>query len=316
MFIKKIYDSKLEKYRKNIDLQLQQLVDAKATDREINAMLHNAIESGRRFRPLLFLLAHKVYKKELAPNAYQLAAGIELLHKASLIHDDYLDSDEFRRGKASFYHTYGARNAVIAGDLLVALAFEQIAHSTTDTYLLREWSTLYRLLAMGEMQDLVWEQKLEVSDAEMQEMIYGKTASFLEFVTKTGAYLATGDEVQAAQLGVLGKEVGFAFQIMNDLNNWHGLEKELGRNPQWDIHSGKINPVTRLVYRYQTAGTELSAEISERISTEVKATATAHIQNARAALARLSMKNQYTQVFAHLLDEFDQKWFWVDRDAD
>lgn len=351
LFIKKIYESKLEKYKKNVDTHLQQIIDDKASDPQINTMLHYAIESGRRFRPLLFLLAHKIFKRELTDNVYQLAAAIELLHKASLIHDDFLDGDEFRRGKASFYHTYSARTAVITGDLLVSLAFEQYAACATDPYLTREWAKLYRLLAMGEMQDLVWEGNWQVNDAQLHEMIYGKTASFLEFALLAGSYLACQDENVASKMGQLGKEVGFAFQIMNDLNNWYGLEKELGRNPEGDILAGKVNPVTLLVRRYQQTAianqgncgncgngdnsdnsgnvgngescgkmtnespdTRLSAELREKIVSEVKATAALHILKARQALESVGVKNQYSQVLHHLLNEFDQKWFWVDRD--
>lgn len=359
LFIKKIYESKLEKYKKNIDTQLQQIIDAKATDPQINTLLHYAIESGRRFRPLLFLLAHKIFKRELTDNVYQMGAALELLHKASLIHDDLLDGDEFRRGKASFYHTYGARTAVITGDLLVSLAFEQFAECNTDLYLSREWAKLYRLLAMGEMQDLVWEGNWQVNEAQLQEMIYGKTASFLEFVMLAGSYLASKDEKVAARMGQLGKEVGFAFQIMNDLNNWYGLEKELGRNPEGDILAGKVNPVTLLVRRYQASGgdlgsnlrdglndgnrdvagysigepkdtlsgtelqkriagepqgAKLNAELREKIVSEVKGIAANHIASARQALNSVGVNNQYSQVLHHLLDEFDQQWFWVDRD--
>lgn len=322
MFIKKIYESKLEKYKRNVDAELHKVIDSKVADPEIKTMLQYAIESGRRFRPLLFLLAHKVFKRELPDHIYALAAAVELLHKASLIHDDFLDGDEFRRGKASFYHTYGTRTAVITGDLLVALAFEKFAEATADPFLVREWSKLYRLLAMGEMQDLVWEGNWGVSEAQLMEMIYGKTASFLEFVMLAGSYLASGDEKIAAKMGQLGKEVGFAFQIMNDLNNWYGLEKELGRNPEGDILAGKVNPVTLLVRRYQASVANLdgadshviSNELREKIVSEVKAQAASHIASAREALASTGVNNQYSLVLQHLLNEFDQKWFWVDRD--
>lgn len=314
MLLKKIYEHKLDHYRKNIESEMQTQINIHAPDPEIHAMLVSAVENGRRFRPLLFLLAHKIFVRDVSDQVFSLAAAVELLHKASLIHDDLLDGDQYRRGKASFYHTYGERTAVIAGDLLVSLAFEQFLHNTHDSYLIREWSTLYRRLALGEMQDLVWEGQWGISEAQLYQMIDGKTASFLQFAMKAGCYLATQDDSTSHQMGQIGKELGFAFQIMNDINNWQGLEKELGRNPQWDITSGKVNLITRLVYQYQQSGTDLS-QVHDTILSTARGYAQAHIDSAQKILTELTVSNQYTQVLQYLMNEFDQKWFWVERDG-
>lgn len=313
LLVKKIYQSKLNKYRKKIDDQLKLILNSEIKDSAIIEMLDYALRSGRRFRPLLFLLAYKIYHPDLDQNHYSIAVAIELLHKASLIHDDILDEDKFRRGKASFYHQYGLREAIIAGDLLVSMAFEQFFRFVKDPHLGQEWTKLYRLLATGEMQDLLWEDNWEIEITKLNEMIYGKTASFLEFVMKAGAFLATNDLEEAEKLGLFGKEIGFAFQIMNDLNNWDGLEEELGRLEKKDINSGKVNLVTRLANDLQLKNItpeDLELELSKKINT----LALDHISTAQNVLNEINVTNRYTQILTKLLTEFDQKWFWVDRD--
>ncbi|AZR72937.1 hypothetical protein BBF96_05740 [Anoxybacter fermentans] len=313
MIIKKIYEHKLKKYRNKINNQLTQIVQNKIDDDKIIEMMHYALESGRRFRPLLFLLTYKIFQPELDNKTYQMATAIELLHKASLVHDDYLDGDKYRRGKASFYHKYGDRMAVIVGDILVSLAFEEFLKATNDPYLVQSWSRLYRLLALGEAKDLIWEGNQDIDTEKLKSMIYGKTASFLEFVMIAGCYLATRNQKLATKMGQFGKEIGFAFQIMNDLNNWCGLEKKLGRLPQQDIISGKVNLVTRLVQQYQTSVID-PAKLKERVTNEAKELALQHIKAAYCILENLDINNKYTKVLASLLKEFDQEWFWVDRD--
>ncbi len=314
LLVKKIYTQKLNKYREKVEEHIRHFLQITVTDKQILEMLEYTLQSGRRFRPLLFILAHKVFKKDLPEKVYQIAASMELLHKASLIHDDLLDGDEYRRGKESFYHKYGEKSAVIAGDLLVSLAYEHYLQAVHNPYLIKEWSKLYRLLAMGEMQDLVWEHNWQKDPQQIMGMIYGKTASFLEFAMKAGTYLATQDSNLAEQMGQFGTEVGFTFQIMNDLNNWDGLEQELGRQPKNDINIGKINLVTRLVHQYHSQDIPFTRDTKEKLIAEVKIMAKTHITTAYDILNKVGVKNRYTEVLIKILKEFDQEWFWVDRD--
>ncbi len=292
---------------------MEEIVNNKIDDEEIRKLANYALESGRRFRPLLFILAYKIFQPDLNNKIYQASAAIELLHKASLVHDDYLDRDKYRRGKTTFCYQYGDRMAVIVGDLLVSLAFEEFLDATKNPYLIKEWSKLYRLLTIGEIKDLLWEGNWEIETDKLQSMIYGKTASFLEFVMKAGSYLATTDLSIATQMGQFGLEIGFAFQIMNDFNNWYGIEKELGRTPKGDIQSGKVNLVTQIVQKYQKTIKDPN-ELTSQIIVEVQNLALVHIKNAQEVIDNIDVKNKYTKVLERLLKEFDQKWFWVDRD--
>lgn len=314
MILKKIYKRKLQKYRNQIDQVLHQVVESKIEDEEILQMVEYALESGRRFRPLLFILTYKIFDSNVSQEAFQMAAGAELLHKASLIHDDLLDDDQYRRGKVSFCHKYDEKMAVIIGDLLVSLAFETFIGATNDPFLTSKWTALYRKLATGETRDLLWEQDWQISEEKVNEMIYGKTASFLEFVMEAGTYLSSEDSNKSRLMGQFGKEIGFAFQIMNDLNNWRGLEEELGRQTGGDIKSGKVNPVTLLVYKNRENFSQRS-KLKEYVIEEAKGLAREHINTARNLFEQLGITNKYTKVVGRILDEFDQKWFWVDNDG-
>lgn len=313
MLGKKIYYTKLNKYRQRIEQHLIEFIST-ITDPQIKEMLGYALESGRRFRPLLLILAHKVFQKNIPEKIFKIAATTELLHKASLIHDDLLDGDQYRRGQESFYRKYGERKALIVGDLLSGMAFENFLQLVDHPYLITQWSKLYRQLAMGELKDLVLEHHWQTDRETVLEMIYGKTASFLEFVMKSGTYLATSDVDLATEMGKIGVEMGFAFQIVNDLNNWRGLEKELGRIPKADIDTGKVNLVTQLINNFHSDKPLSSAEYEKQISSEVKTLAKEHIELAEKLLRKINMHNKYTEILLKIFQEFDQEWFWVDRD--
>lgn len=309
----KIYKHKLKKYCKKIDRLLQEELKKEIKEKDILDMVLYAIEDGRRIRPLLFIITHKIFNSTLTSSVYSMTVAIELLHKASLIHDDLLDEDYYRRGKKSFYNKYSKRKAVIIGDLIVSLAFKKFLTATNNQYLINEWSNLYYNLTLGETKDVLWENKVVKNKGEIETMIYQKTANFLEFVMKTGTFMASKNKNKASKIGCFGKEMGIAFQILNDLNNINGLEKKLGRQQKKDLEQGKNNLILYLIRNSKNKSLN-SKESSDLITKQANILAEKHIKRAKKILISLEQSNKYTKVLHHLTDNFKEKWYWIDRD--
>lgn len=186
-------------------------------------MFEYAVEGGMRFRPMLVYLGSYLLggsSKTLAP----AAAALELLHKASLVHDDLIDGDAFRRGRPSFHTRFGDREAVLMGDLLVAAAFKKLqqlretAHPDAFFQVNDLILHLYFTLSRGVLRELEGEGSYDDRE-EIEGIMYEKTAVFLETCLCCGALLgnneARAEELQA--LARLGKNLGLVFQILNDV---------------------------------------------------------------------------------------------------
>lgn len=305
MFVQQIYEYKLNKYRSRVDERLQRLIQAEP-DPEIRNMISYAVQSGRRFRPLLFLLAYKVLERPIDENGYQLAAAIELLHKASLLHDDLVDDDELRRGRPSFHTRFGAAPAVIVGDLLVARASLQFERYAPPGLVLL-WLRQYEKLCYGELLDIMGSGEPDKMGDRVESIIYGKTASFLEFVLQAGAAAAGGSRRQQELLGAFGKQIGFIFQIVNDWNNWSGFEEQLGRCVGSDLAQGKVNHITVAIQKGCTDKDQVFAWVRRSIEE--------HSVAARRVLAALNIRNRYTELLGKILEDTYAAWYWVDTDV-
>ncbi|NLY91520.1 MAG: polyprenyl synthetase family protein [Firmicutes bacterium] len=303
MIVQGIYRTKLEKYRVLVDDRLRQAVTEEKNPR-IRALLWAAVENGRRFRPLLFILTYKLLGQEPDACAYELAAAIEMLHKASLLHDDLIDGDDYRRGKPAFHRRYGPEKTIIVGDLLVALAgtrFQRFA----GPELTGDWLELYRKLCYGEFLDVISGDE-EVDRPFIEAMIYGKTAGFLEFILGTAAALCQAPPSQQHLLAAFGREIGFLFQYLNDWNNWSGRESAIGRPAGSDQAKGRVNLITLL---------QQEGMAPEAIEEHLRLVLAAHRQKAGQLLKSLGIKNKYTAFLGRLLNRRETDWYWTDPDG-
>ena len=193
-----------------------------------------------------------------------VACSMEILHKASLIHDDLIDEDNLRRGHETFHKRFGSKKAVIMGDLMVSIAFENIIRHRQkikdpiqqkryDACLYSIIST-FRRLATGELAEEVLKTKTEVCETEIEEIIYNKTAVLIEQCFRAGAILGNGSKSEVNMLSCFGKNVGLAFQTINDINNIDGMEKKIKKTFATDLFQKKKN-LTPVSYTHLTLPT-------------------------------------------------------------
>ena len=231
---------------------------AKATRHLIEA-------GGKRLRPCLALTACEAVggKRE---DAIETAAALELFHSFTLIHDDIMDHDEFRRNVKTVHVLWGEPIAIIAGDALFAKVFEAAAANASRLKMSSErmvelFNTLSRAsfeLCQGQVLDMLFEKRDDVTEEEYMQMISGKTGALTEAAAKAGALLGNADERQTQALASYGRLIGIAFQIQDDVLGVWGKQEKFGKPIGSDIREGKR---TLMIVRALATASEKDREI-------------------------------------------------------
>ena len=191
---------------------------------------------GKRIRPSLLLLSAHLFGHS-GFSAIRLGAVVELVHTATLVHDDIIDGADTRRGRPSANTTWGNEKCVLAGDWLYMQAFK-VALEERNFRVLDLLIGLTQQMVEGELLQI---QKLgkAVSEAEYYDLIYRKTACLFSVSMRLGAVLAGATEAQEASLAVYGRAVGLAFQIVDDVLDLTATEEVLGKPVASDLREGK-----------------------------------------------------------------------------
>lgn len=195
---------------------------------------------GKRIRPLLTLMAGNLFKDNI-DELLKPAAGIEIFHNFTLLHDDLMDNSDMRRGKKTVHKKWDANTAILSGDTMLIEAYRFISDIKQDK--LPEILDLFSGTAVdvckGQQYDMDFETRTDVSESEYLEMIRLKTAVLIACSLKTGAILADAPQKDAELLYDFGINIGLAFQIKDDLLDVYGDSKTFGKNVGDDIVTNK-----------------------------------------------------------------------------
>jgi len=191
---------------------------------------------GKRIRPSLLLLAAHLLGYS-GPSAIRLGAVVEMVHTATLVHDDIIDGADMRRGRPSPNTTWGNEKCVLAGDWLYMQAF-RVALEERNLRVLDLLIGLTQQMVEGELLQI---QKLgkAVSEAEYYDLIFRKTACLFSISMRLGAVLAGATESMETSLATYGRAVGLAFQIVDDVLDLTATEEVLGKPVASDLREGK-----------------------------------------------------------------------------
>jgi len=222
----------------------------------INQISHYIINSGgKRLRPMLLLLAAKSldYKGD---DHLLLAAVIEFIHTATLLHDDVVDESDLRRGKDSANAVWGNAASVLVGDYLYSSAFEMMVR-TDNMRVMSILSKTTTLIAEGEVLQLLNCNNPATTEEKYLEVISRKTAILFSTATQLGAVLAKADPATETALADYGQHLGIAFQLIDDALDYTSTQDELGKNLGDDLAEGK--PTLPLIYAIEN-GTKEQAD--------------------------------------------------------
>ena len=201
------------------------------------ALEHIRQRAGKQMRPMLILLMSKNFG-QVTETTLRAAVGLELLHTASLVHDDVVDESQERRGQASVNASYNNKVAVLVGDFILSTALLNVA-KTGSQAIVEYLSDLGRVLSNGEILQLTNIQNQEISEEVYYQVIKQKTAALFEACAGIGAMSvgATDDDVAAAKK--FGQDLGIIFQIRDDIFDYYD-SKEIGKPTGNDMAEGKL----------------------------------------------------------------------------
>ncbi|MCC7491665.1 MAG: polyprenyl synthetase family protein [Fimbriimonadaceae bacterium] len=242
--------------------------------------LHTVHAGGKRVRPALALLAAQLCGR-CDEAAFDVAVAVELIHLASLIHDDVVDDSVRRRARLTANRVWGNKTAVLVADFVHSLAYP-ILSRCGDVALVRRLSETVVQMVEGELAQMFNEGSLEVTEPHYFQMIGDKTASLMALACELGAMVGGGSSAQIAALRDYGFKVGLAFQIADDLLDLTGDEERIGKPVGNDLRCGRLTlPLLHVLHNGNAAAKEELLPLICRGDLEV-----ADIQRIRALLDR------------------------------
>lgn len=214
----------------------------------INQLSQHIIYSGgKRLRPIMVLLSAKACGYT-GDNDALLAAVVEFIHTATLLHDDVVDDSEMRRGQQTASNIWGNEAAVLVGDYLYSRAFQMMVRAQS-MQIMDLLANATNTIAQGEVLQLLNINDPDTSEAKYRQVIYGKTACLFEAATHIGAILGKAGNQTEKGLSEYGKHLGTAFQLVDDALDYTANSEELGKNVGDDLAEGK--PTLPLIYAMQ-----------------------------------------------------------------
>ncbi|QEL65805.1 octaprenyl-diphosphate synthase [Oryzomicrobium terrae] len=258
----------------NLD-QLYALIapDMKAVDAVIRQQLHSDVvlvrqvaeyivnSGGKRLRPALVLLSAGALGYQ-GTRHHELAAVVEFIHTATLLHDDVVDESSLRRGRDTANALFGNAASVLVGDFLYSRAFQMMV-SVGNMRVMEVLSSATNIIAEGEVLQLMNCHDANVDEARYLQVIHYKTAKLFEAATQLGAILGGASAELEAGLAAYGMHVGTAFQLIDDVLDYSGEEAETGKHLGDDLAEGK--PTLPLIYAMQHGTPEQAAAVRHAI---------------------------------------------------
>ncbi len=248
--------------------------DLQAVEREISVESVASVEAvttinqylqaggGKRLRPALLLLCSRLFGPA-TDCARRLAAVVEMIHTATLVHDDVIDIAKTRRGRPSTNVVWGNHISVLAGDWLYMQAF-QIALREQNFHILDVLISLTQMMVEGELIQLERLHRADISEADYMELVERKTASLFSACARLGAVAGGADETRESKLADFAWNLGMAFQMVDDILDFTSSEKILGKPSGNDLREGKVT--LPMIYALESASADERRAVETVIS--------------------------------------------------
>jgi len=201
---------------------------------------------GKRMRPMLLVAAAQLCGYQ-GTRHHKLAAAVEFLHTATLLHDDVVDGSDMRRGKAAANIVFGNAATVLVGDFLFTRAFELMVEDGS-LRILKIFSQASSIIAEGEVDQLTAQRRIETSEEHYLQIIGSKTAALFAAATRMAAVVAEKSEAEELALEAFGRNLGIAFQLVDDAIDYDSDAAESGKDKGDDFREGKMTLPVILAY--------------------------------------------------------------------
>jgi geranylgeranyl pyrophosphate synthase len=253
----------------DLDKVEAQLLESSRVEYPIVSDLLEAIVSGggKRLRPLLLLLASQAFNLP-TDSAIEVAAGVELLHTASLIHDDSIDKAALRRGNPTLNTELSTGAVILIGDYLFAQSAILAAQPGNSRVMIIFAETLAEI-CRGQIRETLEAHQLDQTREAYESRIYGKTAALFAGAAEMGAVLGGGTDEEVAQLRQFGAELGMAFQVIDDILDLREGTETLGKPAGNDLKQGVVTIPVMLFAESLPDGSDMRATIQSIIEGEI-----------------------------------------------
>ena len=197
---------------------------------EFYTPLRYASEGGKRIRPLILILSaesissNKRLATEATEDMFLASCAIELLHTESVIHDDIIDKEDYRRGKPSFHVKYGYNSSILTADFVLGIILNIIT-KLNNAKISAELSKAATKMSEGEMMEIKLTKDLILKDDDYIKVVENKTASLFEAASKIGSLLGEGTQEEISAMGNFGHLLGIAYQIHDDIMDWNNEDR-------------------------------------------------------------------------------------------
>jgi len=199
---------------------------------------HLVASGGKRLRPMLTLGCARLCGYD-GSRHIALAAAVEFIHTATLLHDDVVDASDLRRGRDTANAVWGNKPAILVGDFLFSRSFELMV-ADGSLRILEILSSASSIIAEGEVLQLMTQNDTGTTEAAYLEVIQTKTAELFAAASRIGAVLAERSQAEEEALDRFGRNLGIAFQLVDDMLDFSGCQTELGKSIGDDFHDGKV----------------------------------------------------------------------------
>jgi len=225
---------------------LQQVENSLSLIKQLAQYLINS--GGKRFRPILVILSAKALNYSGQQHIH-LAALIEFIHTATLLHDDVVDNSDLRRGQQTANEIWGNEASVLVGDFLFSRSFQMMA-TLEQPRIIQLLANTTNTLAMGEVKQLMHRHQATLDEETYYQIIQAKTAELFAGACASAAILSQADEHTITAMYNYGIAIGFAFQLIDDALDYQGNPQELGKHLGDDLAEGKVTlPLIRCLQR-------------------------------------------------------------------
>lgn len=209
---------------------------------------HLIASGGKRVRPILLILAAQVCGTKSGNDQHNLAAAVELIHSATLLHDDVVDTSQVRRGKKTANALWDNKASILVGDYLFSIAF-QLMVRCKNLRVLDLLAKASSIMADGEVMQLQNSNDVALSQEKYFEIIFGKTAVLFSAACESGALINNRPELEVTMLREFGKNLGTIFQIVDDVLDYSSQTQVLGKDVGDDFFEGKVTLPIILTYK-------------------------------------------------------------------
>jgi octaprenyl-diphosphate synthase len=239
---------------------------------EFYTPLRYASDGGKRIRPLILvlsaetILANKKPTTSITEDMFLASCAIELLHTESVIHDDIIDKEDYRRGKPSFHVKYGYNSSILTADFVLGIILN-ICTKINNSRVSAELSKAATKMSEGEMMEIKLTKDPSLKDDDYIKVIEHKTASLFEAASKIGSLLGGGNDEEICAMGSFGHLIGIAYQIHDDIMDWNNEDRLfniLVRNNEQSVEF--IDKMEQLYISYSSKAKNELKKIGDSVS--------------------------------------------------